>query len=238
MIYFYSGTPGSGKSLHCAKMIDSWVKKGRNIIANFDINNEFWKTKRLKKKGQILCVDNSCLTVDGLIDFADNYHQRNTKGQIIEKQTLLIIDECQTMFNSRSWNAKGRSKWVIFFTQHRKYGFEVILISQNKDLVDKQIRGCFEYNYVHRNVKNFKVFGRILSLFFGGNFFVVVVTWMMNGKKDHCEFLLNMKRYYSLYDSYRIFDTENLRRLSPGAVQDGDARGPNAEAPEKTGALT
>ena len=39
MIYFYSGTPGSGKSLHCAKDIYNklFVKK-QNVIANFEIN--------------------------------------------------------------------------------------------------------------------------------------------------------------------------------------------------------
>ena len=32
MIYFYSGKPGSGKSLHCAKMIDQYHRKGKNVI--------------------------------------------------------------------------------------------------------------------------------------------------------------------------------------------------------------
>lgn len=219
MIYFFSGTPGSGKSLHCAKMINKWVKGGKNIIANFDINLSFWKSY----KGTIDTYSNDELNIDLLLDFADENHKRNEKGQIIEKQTLLIIDECQTMFNSRSWNSKGRSRWVIFFTQHRKYGFEVVLISQNKDLVDKQIRGCFEFNYIHRNVKNFKLFGWFLSLFFGGNFFIVVVNWMSNGQKDHVEYLFNMKRFYSLYDSYKIFDNKNLRQLSSSPVsEDGN----------------
>ena len=35
MIYFYSGRPGSGKSLHCAKMIDQYQKRGKNVICNF-----------------------------------------------------------------------------------------------------------------------------------------------------------------------------------------------------------
>ena len=231
MIYFFSGTPGSGKSLHVAKMIDQWHRRGRNIIANFEVNEHFWDKKHLSRQADILEVSNDILTVDFLLDYADKKHERNEKGQIKEKQTLLVIDECQTMFNSRSWNQRGRSQWVVFFTQHRKFGYEVVLISQHKDLVDKQIRNCFEYNYVHRNIKNFKFFGWLLSRFIPGkNFIVVSVTWMTTGKHDHANFLFGMKRYFSLYDSYKIFDTKNLRQLSPAAGPQDGVRGPDVGA--------
>ena len=157
MIYFYSGRPGSGKSLHCAKMIDKYHRKGKNVICNFEVNQNFWKHKRCKKNkflndyGIIQELTNEELTIDFLMDFANKNHKRNKRGQIIEKQTLLIIDECQTMFNSRSWNQRGRSEWVIFFTQHRKFGYTVILVSQHKDLIDKQIRHIFQHDYEHRN---------------------------------------------------------------------------------------
>lgn len=219
MIYFFSGLPGSGKSLHCAKMIDQYHKKGKNIITNFEVNHDFWKKKRCKKNkylndyGKIMDISNEELSIDFLMEFADKYHQRNAKGQIIEKQTLLVIDECQTMFNSRSWNQKGRSEWIIFFTQHRKFGFTVILVSQNKNLIDKQIRSVLEFDFEHRNVKNFKIIGWFLALFTGGNFFVIPVSWIANGKQDHTEFMLASRRYYKLYDSYKIFDTKTLRQL-------------------------
>ena len=51
MIYFYSGTPGSGKSLHCARDIYNklFIKK-ENVIANFPINEKILAKK--KKKGK------------------------------------------------------------------------------------------------------------------------------------------------------------------------------------------
>ncbi len=218
MIYFFSGLPGSGKSIHCAKMIHQYHKRGKNVIANFEVNMHFWDKRHCKKNkhtsapGDIVQVDNTQLTVGFLLDYADKNHARNDRGQIIEKQTLLIIDECQTMFNSRSWNQKGRSEWVAFFTQHRKLGYTVILVSQNKGLIDKQIRGVLEFDYEHRNVRNFKAIGLALSLLFG-NVFAIPVSWMANGKHDHTEFLIAPKRYYKLYDSYKIFDTRALRKL-------------------------
>lgn len=219
MIYFYSGRPGSGKSLHCAKMIDQYHRRGKNVITNFEVNEHFWDKKKVRENRHLHApaiiqeVPNANLTVSFLLDFADRYHERNEKGQIKEKQTLLIIDECQTMFNSRSWNQKGRMDWVIFFTQHRKFGYTVILVSQNKDLIDKQIRGVLEFDYEHRNVKNFKLIGLVLSLLCGGHLFVIPVKWMSNGKQDHTEFMLASRKYYKLYDSYKIFDTKTLRQL-------------------------
>lgn len=219
MIYFYSGRPGSGKSLHCAKLIDQYHRQGKNVICNFEVNRKFWEKKDLKKNkyrnryGIIKEVNNEELTIEFLMDFANKYHERNSRGQIKEKQTLLIIDECQTMFNSRSWNQKGRSEWVIFFTQHRKFGYTVVLVSQHKDLIDKQIRHIFQYDYEHRNVKNFKLFGWLLALLCGGNLFFIPVKSMDTGKKDHMEIMLASKKYYRLYDSYKIFDTKTLKQL-------------------------
>lgn len=219
MIYFYSGRPGSGKSLHCAKMIDQYHKKGKHVICNFEVNENFWKKKYCKKNkhtgdfGIIEELNNEQLTIDFLMDFANKNHERNARGQIKENQTLLIIDECQTMFNSRSWNQNGRSEWVIFFTQHRKFGYTVILVSQHKDLIDKQIRHIFQHDYEHRNVKNFKLFGWFLALLCGGNLFFIPVKSMDTGKKDHTEIMFASKKYYKLYDSYKIFDTKTLKQL-------------------------
>ena len=200
-------------------MIDQYHKKGKHVICNFEVNENFWKKKHCKKNkhtgelGIIEELNNEQLTIDFLMDFANKNHERNARGQIKEKQTLLIIDECQTMFNSRSWNQKGRSEWVIFFTQHRKFGYTVILVSQHKDLIDKQIRHIFQHDYEHRNVKNFKLFGWFLALLCGGNLFFIPVKSMDTGKKDHTEIMFASKKYYKLYDSYKIFDTKTLKQL-------------------------
>lgn len=92
MIYFYSGRPGSGKSLHCAKMIDQYHRKGKNVICNFEVNENFWKHKRCKKNkflkdyGIIQELTNEQLTIDFLMDFANKNHKRNKRGQIIENR--------------------------------------------------------------------------------------------------------------------------------------------------------
>lgn len=215
-VYFYSGKPGTGKSLHAAKVIDQWVRQGKNVITNFPLNEGFWDKRRQKGKkvGKVLsCTNDEVLKygVRGLVGFSQQFHSHAADGRMIEKQTLVVLDECQTLFNSRSWNVKGRSDWVTLISQHRKFGYEFLFISQDKTFVDKQIRCQFQYDYEHRNLKNFKTFGFLLSMLCGGNFFVVVVRSMDVGKKDHSEFRGSSKKYYKLYDSYRIFDNATLR---------------------------
>ena len=51
------------------------------------------------------------------------------------------------------------------------------------------------------------------ALLLGGNFFVIPVKSMDTGKKDHTEFMLASRKYYKLYDSYKIFDTKTLKQL-------------------------
>ena len=225
MIELYTGTPGSGKSLHCAKEIYTRIRRGKNVIANFDINMSVFKKR--KKLGRFIHVDNSDLNPQGLIDFALAHHRRNTNGRIIEGQTLVIIDECQILFNSRDWQAKDRMKWATFFTQHRKYGFNIILITQFDRLIDRQIRSLVEYQVIHRKASNYKTIGFFIGLLFGGNFFVAVTQWYGVREKMGSEFFVLRQKYAHLYDSYKIFGGQT----EPGTAP---ARGPGAACPPKT----
>ena len=47
MIFLYSGTPGSGKSLHVAERLYHLLRAGRPTVCNFPINiNRIPKKKR------------------------------------------------------------------------------------------------------------------------------------------------------------------------------------------------
>ena len=205
MIYFYSGTPGSGKSLHVAQDIYSYLRRGKDVIANFDINETAVKGYGTKKSGKFYCCENCDLSVKYLMDFVKEHHKLNAKGQMMEKQTLVVIDECQILFNSRSWNMKDRAEWCTFFTQHRKYGFTIILVSQFDRLIDRQIRSLIEYEYKHRKVNNFKLFGAFLGLLAGGSLFVCVIYWYGVKEKIGSEWFRGKRKYYNLYNSYKLF---------------------------------
>lgn len=195
MIYFYSGTPGSGKSLHVAKDIYTklFINKG-NVIANFDINRDVYNKK--KKKGKFTYISNTELTPNFFYEYAKENH---ILGK--ESQTLAIIDECQIIFNPRSWSDKNRIDWINFFTQHRKWGYNFILISQFDRLVDRQIRSLFEYEIKHRKVNNFK--GAKLLPF---STFVAVEYWYGVKERIGCNFFTYKNKYGRLYDTFKNFE--------------------------------
>lgn len=197
MIYLYSGTPGSGKSLHVASLLYWKLRAKKMCIANFNFN-----AAKCKKNPEFVYIDNEKMNPDCLKKMSFDYFKSH---KFKEGAITLIIDECQLLFNAREWNKKGRSEWLSFFTQHRKYGYDIILICQFDLMIDRQIRSLIEYEFIHRKVSNFGLFGKIFSLFFGGNLFVSVKVWYPLKEKVGSEFFRAKKFYYKLYDSYSDF---------------------------------
>ncbi|MFR1882989.1 MAG: zonular occludens toxin domain-containing protein [Blautia sp.] len=210
MITLYSGTPGSGKSYHMSRDICLMYKKGKIIFANFDIDVDYLKKLYPKSKAQVFCVSNRDLKYPfGLIGFSNNYLVPDSRGRVKEKQIYLFIDECQINFDSRSWNEKGRTDWVRWLSEHRKYGYNIILTTQNEADIDKKIRGRIEYEIKHFKVNNFKVFGQILGLLCGGNLFIQRCQWYTKSKTKNAKiathFLRGRKKYYRLFNTSKHF---------------------------------
>ncbi len=197
MIRLYSGTPGSGKSLHNARDVINRSRQGKPVIGNFECDLQKYP------KANYTYVPNYQLKPQFLIEYSKNYFAGK---KIKEGAILLVIDECQLMFNSRDWQQKGRDQWLSFFTQHRKYGYDVTLIAQFDRMIDRQIRGVIEYEFIHRKLSNYGLGGKIFSLLLGGNTFIAVEMWYPLKLKISSEFIHAHKRLYSIYDSYGTFD--------------------------------
>lgn len=201
MIYLYSGTPGSGKSLHCARTVYYSLFRGEPVICNFRIN-----TAKVKHAEQFHYMDNADLDPDKLIEFSRDYFAGR---QVKESKLTLVIDECQMMFNARSWDAKGREKWNKFFQMHRHFGYDVILIAQFDRMIDRQIRSLIEYEYIHRKVSNMGWRGLLLAcVMLSPKLFISVKVWYPMKEKVGSEFFHAKKKYYSLYDTYVLLDMD------------------------------
>ncbi|MDK2964713.1 zonular occludens toxin domain-containing protein [Lacrimispora sp.] len=201
MIYLYSGTPGSGKSLHVARVIYYTLLRNKPVICNFPIN-----TQKVKRPQKFTFVDNSELNPEMLI----SYSRQHFDGRPVrEGEITLVIDECQMIFNARSWDAKGREAWNKFFTLHRHFGYDIILIAQFDRMIDRQIRSLIEYEQVHRKVTNLGWRGWLLcALMLSPSLFVSVKMWYPMKERIGSEFFKAKKKYYQLYDTYAIFETE------------------------------
>lgn len=202
MIYLYSGTPGSGKSLHMASDIYWWIKTGGSCICNFEINLD--KIKGNKSRfGEFYYIPNDIIRPDLLITYSKLYFKSH---KFKEGRIRLYLDECQIMFNAREWASAGRKEWLSFFTQHRKYGYDVYLVAQFDRMIDRQIRSLIEYEVIHRKVKNFGKFGFLYNLVAGGSLFVAVKMWYPLKERVGSEFFKGHQRYFELYNTLDTFN--------------------------------
>lgn len=202
MIELYSGTPGSGKSLHMAREIRSRLReKKRFIIGNFYVNTKVIK----KKKGDYILVMNDRLTPERLLDFSRKL-SRHLGRRLKEGEILLIIDEAQLLFNAREWQNISRNGWLSFFSQHRHYGYDIILAAQFDRMLDRQVRCLLEYETVHRKVSRFGALGTIIGLITKGQLYVAIQKWYPLKEKIDSSMFFGNNRLFSIYDSYNHFD--------------------------------
>lgn len=204
MIELFSGTPGSGKSLHLAQIMKNWIHLYKApVIGNFNFNSA---ACRPRGYGGYLMLDNMELSPDFLIKFSDKYKNERKWDRVPEEHILLVIDECQLLFNAREWNKSNRADWISFFTQHRKFGYRIILVAQFKEMIDKQIRAVLEYELIHRKVKNIGKGGQLLSFVSGGGLHVCLKMYCPLNEKVGQQFFKADKNLFALYDSYTRFD--------------------------------
>ena len=153
MIYCYSGVPGSGKSLHIVKECLFRMKHNKRlkVICNFDVDLHPYNQRLFR-------FDAFNFTPEMLMDFI----KEHSDGDIRPNSFLVIWDEAQNVFNTRTWNDKRRLDWLRWFTTSRHWGTDVILCAQQLEMLDKQIRGIVEINVRHYKLASvFKIIGAL-----------------------------------------------------------------------------
>lgn len=205
-IYLYSGRPGSGKSLHAAKDVMYDLKNDRKpVITNFEVrHDESWK-------GHSTYVPNCDLSAEYLCDFAsDTWRVRD----FAEDGILLVVDEAQLLWNSRNWQDNNRMEFLQFMSQHRKFGYKIILIAQSDIMIDKQFRTLIEYEVFHRKASNYGAFGRLIKLLcFGEMFIASTYYYEQKNVKLDTQWYRYDKKAAAIYDSYKTFD-QKMAQLS------------------------
>lgn len=197
MIYLFSGTPGSGKSLDMARCILMDLRFNRPVICNFPIA----VPKRLKRKEKLFNYwNNEDLTPSRLVIFSNEYFKNH---RFSEGAICLYIDECQLLFNARTWNIKGRSDWNAFFTNHRHFGYDIILVAQFDRMIDRQIRSLIETEVIHRKLNNMGLKGAFFRLLFlSPTLFIKISMYYPLHEKTQTKFFRYNKSYAKIYDSY------------------------------------
>lgn len=179
------------------------VKRKFPVVANFDINRELFKDS-----DSFTYIDNQELTPYALAEFSRSYFGDKP---VEESRIRLFIDECSIIFNARSWNDASRADWIKFFQQHRKLGYDIFLVSQFDTMIDKQIRSLVEYEVKHRKLNNIGWVGKLADILLLGHPAVIgVMYWYPMKSRLKSYWFFGRKKFYSLYDTYLVFDGAKL----------------------------
>lgn len=205
MIEVYSGTPGSGKSLHAANEVRFQLNRRtpRPVLANFELAS----SAPVKRPDLFRFVRNEDITPSLLKTFADDFWSKNDIP-FREEYITLVLDECQLIFNSRLWAQSDRLSFLEFLSQSRKYGYHIILIAQNINMIDNQFRMLCEFDVNHRNVRFLPGVGGFLGLVTGNRAFLTVTYLIQNGKNKErvgSHWYISSDRDRAMYDSYARF---------------------------------
>lgn len=171
MIEVVQGSPGSGKSAVAVARAIKHLNFGGVVAANFSlidgwadtVARRHWRSylsddfryrrasslwPRFHRVDSLAAIRSINPRSDAVGSYADN-------GRYSEGSGLLILDECQLVFNSRRW--EKNFEWIEFFTQHRKLGWHVLLIAHSIEMIDSQIRPLAEYESRFRNLQKVKL---------------------------------------------------------------------------------
>jgi hypothetical protein len=218
MTDIYTGPPGNGKSLHVAKTILGKAFWRKRIIVNFEIH----MPERYQKVGrQPIFWDNSAVTVKHFKEFAKKNHIWKTNGTIAkESQTLVVIDECYLLFNKMRMKNRGDTdEWIEFFTHHRKWGYDFILVTQHIRMIHEDIREILERETKHfkwdncPSTKMLYLLTWFICKMFGITLFFYVSEWVHFRSKEFSsrKFFTYRRKFARVYDSYKLFDEEGAK---------------------------
>lgn len=141
-VYFVTGKLGSGKSLISVGKMRDRLNSGCKVATNIDL--------RLHKLINIKARHATVYRIPDKPELEDlEAIGRGTESYDESKNGLLVLDECGTWFNSRTWGDKSRQDVINWFLHARKLGWDIIFLVQDISIVDKQAREALAEHVVY-----------------------------------------------------------------------------------------
>jgi hypothetical protein len=208
-VYFVTGGLGSGKGLAGIGMIHQYAANGRKIAGNLDVFLEHLSSNINSKTTYTRIPDRPTqhdLTMLG----------SGNEGYDPFENSLLVLDELMTWMNSRTWNDKGRAGVLDWLVHSRKHGWDVLIMVQSIETVDKQlVESLMDYHVPMSDLSkiNIPIIGRLGKSFRPSGRSITfpkihVGTLLYKNKVKADKWYFRNKHLYKAYDTKQIF-TEN-----------------------------
>lgn len=159
-VYSVEGKLGTGKTKFCVWMAQNALIAGRRVASNVDLRCDLLTP--FKKSTYVRVPDKPSEA-----DFLSMGHG-NPGSYDEDRNGLLILDELGTWLNSRSFQDKSRVGVIDWLIHARKHGWDVYLIVQDQNMIDKQVRdSLIEYQCRCMNLGKIRIpfIGKFLSMF-------------------------------------------------------------------------
>lgn len=225
MIVFFVGTPGSGKSYEAVKKICDNIRMGRTVCTNID-GMELPKHQEYMKA--LLDMDDFTFSKRFIFLSKEDVRQFWKKRTVSKTQylpgggeetskteeficppgSLIVIDEVHKHFNARSWQSASNCEMADWASTHRHDGYDLVLITQDIEKVEKQVRSLTEWSYYFRKVN-----------FLGGAVQKKYLCYSYSGDEHRGTPLSKNvrtydKRYFPCYKSYTTADAKEVGFMS------------------------
>lgn len=205
MIAIVQGPPGNGKSFYAIRKVAQAWDAGKVVATNVALAPD--AAERIARRNPVRAMVPALRRsrVDRLeralhvSEDLDELFALRLRGSG-EARGVMVLDEAHNWMNARSWTAGDRANIVRFFSQHRKLGWDVYLIAQDAEMIDRQVRALAEYLVSLRNLRRAKFAGVPIAPV---NLFLAIWRWHAIGStvvKREC-FPLGSARH--LYDTFQ-----------------------------------
>lgn len=193
-IRIISGVPGAGKSFYAVNHIAKHYCK--SVGDTFELKPDFMIVTNIDS----LMLDTvdlvQAIEKSGSLEsfFSDAVQEKTTKKyQSQGKRLVYVIDEAQQYFHRRYYDRGVFS----FFENHRHYGLDIFLITQNSNLLAKDLLSLMEFEI--------RAVPRTLAI---GGF-----NYLRKSNKEIIgrSYLKRDKKIFNLYKSMQAVETEKIR---------------------------
>ncbi|EDW1728201.1 hypothetical protein S726_000170 [Salmonella enterica subsp. enterica] len=129
-VKWVTGKIGAGKGLYCDYEMRKYYREGRRVVTNYPVD-----TRLLNPDSE-----NPVIVLPSWPRAEDLYALgRGCPDSEKEKFGAIFLDEASLWLNSRTYADKSRLSLIEWFVLSRHFGWDVFIVVQNEEMIDKQI---------------------------------------------------------------------------------------------------
>jgi len=162
-VYSVEGKLGTGKTKFAVWRAEGALREGRRVASNVDLYLEHLARDQ---RSRYVRIPDKPTAFD-----LEAIGHGNPESYDEDRNGVLILDELGTWLNSRSFQDKSRPALLDWLIHARKLGWDVYLIVQDAQMIDRQVReALIEYSAKCMRLDKVRIplIGRLLGDIFGG----------------------------------------------------------------------